>query len=85
MTKDSGRLIGMRTEEAILQDFRRLGYKVRENNRNRLKLQVSDFIIDISKINRVYRCYFEYDEVICCIEMEEHKLLHELFECWGWL
>ena len=75
----------MRTEEEILKDFRILGYKVRENNSKRLKLQVSDYTIDISKINRVYRCYLEDEETICCIELEEHTLIHELFKCWGWL
>ena len=80
-----------RTEQEILDDFKKLGYEfiefticywLRKCNRE------IDISIVIDKELRNYRCvkdrpvtqYYLGD-----IGMKEHKLLNELFTIWGWL
>lgn len=89
----------MRTEEEILKDFEKLGYVIeKEKNYIGYNQDVLFFYKSMYKIhsagikpwdttilkillkNREYRISdYSY------ITLEEHKLLHELFECWGWL
>lgn len=80
-----------RTEQEILNDFEKLGYKV-------LNLPDKPFI-EIGKYNEEYGvwgyivinkneynyCKFIMGGDVVPITMQEHKLLNELFICWGWL
>lgn len=81
----------MRTEQDVLNDFKKLGYDFsifsrsyylskEENRKNTL--------IVIDKELKTYRCinselgsYF----IIGDIKIQEHKLLNELFQIWGWI
>lgn len=69
-----------RTEQEILKDFEKLGYKIVENSKQVLKLSLNDFEITIRKYAHKY-CTSDWDYV----EMHEHLLLHELFTFWGWI
>ena len=79
----------MRTEEQILKDFEELGYDRIENTDEYLKLYKHDFIIELSKFYRCYKSYWEHStlkiRLTINIDMQEHKLLHELLEIWGWI
>lgn len=77
----------IRTEEEILNDFKKMGYEVSSSNMEVTLTLNFSYEIRISKWSRTYRvahkslsgCY------IAQCGMKEHKLLHELFLCWGWL
>ena len=82
----------IRTEEEILKDFGKLGYYINEipgaitlANHNKQK------IIYVNKNKKQYEvCVvgLNIDDIYLPsqpITMQEHKLLHELFLCWGWL
>ena len=75
----------MRTEEEVLKDFEKLGYKIKINNGNKLKLgEITE--IEIDKFWRIYRKDFCYiNRSSRSVNLEEHKLLNELFSIWGWL
>ena len=86
----------IRTEEEILKDFEKLGWIVVDNNVDLvLKRLVKEMFIEIYPycyihINKEKQTYsvidihnganYRYE-----LSMKEHKLLHELFICWGWL
>ena len=70
----------MRTEEQVLKDFEKLGYEVKENSNSLLALSMNDFKINIRKYAKKYSVS-DWDY----IDMQEHKLIHELFTIWGWL
>ena len=74
----------MRTEEEILKEFEELGYDI-FNAPGLLKLNINGLTIIVAKYTRCYECYCDEDRESYVIDMLEHKLLHELFECWGWL
>lgn len=84
----------MRIEKSILKDFELLGYKRNEDSPEGLiwlDKETRNYVlrIEIDKFNLSY-CKFEINkksrlEYPLVITMEEHKLLHELFELWGWL
>ena len=78
----------MRTEKEVLKDFEELGYEVVCNNNLKIKLDNNGDILTISKVSRWYY-YKGYDylnkEIAVHIDMQEHKLLNELFTIWGWL
>lgn len=79
-----------RTEQEILKDFKKLGYKVKENTDNVLVLTTKDnhTFLMISKHFKQYELEYTFCHQACAslwISLEEHKLLHELFACWGWL
>ena len=67
-----------RTEQDILNDFEKLGYKIIQINEKIVFTDEYNRTIHINKIKKVYS-YTTY------IGMQEHKLLNELFEVWGWL
>ena len=76
----------MRTEKEILKDFEKLGYKF-------TKSPVMFSLINSSNTKRIY-IHIDTNEytvagsqpqVFNVLTMQEHKLLHELFECWGWI
>ena len=69
----------MRTEEQILQDFEELGYSAMFQNHTHLELERND--VEYIRI-------FKWDETYtssAVLGMQEHKLLTELFNLWGWL
>lgn len=74
-----------RTEADILNDFEKLGYNVAfVNQENRLLLyKTNGDTIFIYKNTKEY----EKCDVVQSINltMQEHKLLNELFICWGWI
>lgn len=75
------------TEQEILKKFEELGYEVKINNDNILKLidDVYDTVLLINKNTKKYKKF--YDGVIKIAEfiiLQEHQLLTELFRCWGW-
>ena len=86
----------IRTEEEILKDFEKLGWIVVDNNVDLVlkRLEKEMFIeiypycyIHINKEKQTYSVIdihnganYRYE-----LSMKEHKLLHELFICWGWL
>ena len=71
----------MRTEKEILKDFEKLGYEVKESSDGLCLFKIGGYVIDIRKYGKKY--YAIMGTVY--MYMQEHKLLHELFECWGWL
>lgn len=84
----------MRTEQEILKDFEKLGYKRNENDHEyiiRLEKENEKYVLRL-EINKVVLGYCKYEirkedcfEKTINIKMSEHKLLHELFTIWGWL
>lgn len=70
----------IRTEEEILKDFEKLGYEIIENNSNWLEMLLVDenLRMMIFKADMTYT----FDDYL---DMQEHKLLNELFLCYGWL
>lgn len=63
----------IRTEQEILNDFEKIGWKVVVNNSLKLRLSINSFTeLDIDKLEEtyLYKCY---------LTMQEHKLLNELF------
>lgn len=75
----------MRTEEEVLKDFEKLGYDIIYNGQHYIKLNNNGYMMRISKMTKKYKCYDEYSKLAIPIEIEEHKLLTELFSIWGWL
>jgi hypothetical protein len=75
----------MRTEQEILKDFEKLGYKIAfVNQENRLLLYKNngDTIFIYKNTKEYEKC-----DTIQSINftMQEHKLLNELFEVWKWI
>lgn len=70
----------MRTEQDVLKDFEKLGYKLLYNNSFCLVFERNNlYTLSISK---QYKEYWTDGEI--SINMQEHKLLNELFQIWGW-
>ena len=86
----------IRTEQEILKDFDKLGWFVADGNTDFVLKKIEQgmpfeihpycFII-INKEKHTYcvvdiinGANYQYE-----LSMKEHKLLHELFICWGWL
>ena len=70
-----------RTEADILNDFEKLGWIVSRNDEDDFTLRLKGnptCAIWIDKLTKEY-------SMSCCLDMQEHKLLNELFEVWGWL
>ena len=77
----------MRTEEEILKDFKKLGYKI---HRDRYNIFIYAPYIEIEidfdlKGYQKKRGISVGEWTSSFLTLEEHKLLHELFKCWGWL
>ena len=69
-----------RTEADILKDFEKLGWIVSRNDEDDFTLRLKGnptCAIWIDKLTKEY-------SISCCLDMQEHKLLNELFEVWGW-
>ena len=73
--------------QEILKEFEKLDWVAMRNTPYVLELVKGSFVIEIDKANRAYSAHYsEYNNrYVTFFDMEEHKLLHELFECWGWL
>lgn len=74
-----------RTEQDILKDFEKLGYEVIQNNNIKIVLQNDDIEIYIYKSFKEYGKEDIFSNEANRFDMQEHKLLHELFTCWGWI
>lgn len=71
----------MRTEQEILKDFEKLGYEVKEYSDGLCFFKIGGYKIDIRKnIRKDYAIMGSG-----YMNMQEHKLLHELFKCWEWI
>ena len=80
----------MKNEEEVLKEFRKLDYKIIKNDEQFLILYFYNpnsvsFYINVDKHFQTYCCYASRGETICPIELQEHKLLNELFTIWGWI
>lgn len=67
-----------RTEADILKDFEKLGYKVNKSFSHIILSHENGDEIKIWFNDKTY-------SVSIGIDIQEHKLLNELFICWGWL
>lgn len=70
-----------RTEQKILKDFEKLGWKVTQNDEDDFTLRLKGnptCAIHIDKLAKEY-------SMTCCLDIQELKLLSELFEVWGWI
>ena len=80
----------MRTEQESLKDFEKLGYYLSSKKEGFLYngIILSNKNIKGLEIHISFsmKSYAKYDQGLCItITMQEHLLLHELFECWGWI
>lgn len=83
----------IRTEQEVLKDFEKLGYKIKHNYDYELmlekenKVQGGTYNITIDKEFKVYTksTCFDYKNHFMHITMQEHKLLNELFKIWWWI
>jgi hypothetical protein len=82
----------MRTEQDVLKDFEALGYKVVCNNERELVLEDKYYRhhIDRIHIGKDLRLYTKFQHLYRVdepknLDMQEHKLLNELFTIWGWI
>lgn len=83
--QDCLNLMQPRTEADILNEFEKLGYKIKVNNASMLYLTNDyDITIHINKLIKGYRRFYD-NEISNYITIQEHKLLNELFICWGWI
>ena len=71
----------VRTEAEILKDFELLGYVIVDNNKHDLIL-VKDMGLRLM-INKELKHYMVV-ALTPLVNMQEHKLLNELFEVWKW-
>lgn len=84
-------LMQPRTEADILKDFEKLGLVIAKNDDFELILiDDCDRMIAIYKTLKRYDCYYFSEgykplQLSTDITMQEHKLLNELFNLWGWL
>lgn len=72
----------MRTEEQVLKDFEKLGYKITKNTKNWLEIY-DEFLGNKFLISRDDRAYCVVNGEP--ISMLEHNLLTEIFNINGWL
>ena len=72
-----------RTEQEILKDFEELGYEIRIEKDFIDMNGYDDISLFIDLENKTYSKskYLQVED----ITMQEHKLLNELFEVWGWI
>jgi hypothetical protein len=70
-----------RTETDILKDFEALRWIVSRNDEDDFTLRLKGNPTCTIRIDKLTKEY----SMSCCLDMQEHKLLNELFICWGWL
>ena len=71
----------MRTEQDVLMDFEKLGWECTINNEDKLTLRWSDSYPCTIWFNKDTKNY----STNTLIDIQEHKLLNELFTIWGWI
>ena len=79
--QDCLNLMQPRTEQEILKDFEALGWYVSINDEDDFTLRIKGnptCAIWIDKLTKEF-------SMNCCLDMQEHKLLNELFEVWQWI
>lgn len=81
----------MRTEQDVLNDFEKLGYKVVCNSENELVLEERfSYWVDRLHIIKTIKKYAKKqwfsnkESFVQGVDIQEHKLLNELFQIWGW-
>lgn len=79
--QDCLNLMQPRTEADILKDFEKLGWIVSRNDEDDFTLRLKGNPTCAIRIDKLTKEY----SISCCLDMQEHKLLNELFEVWGWL
>lgn len=67
-----------RTEQEILNDFENLGWEVTQNDDSCMIICFNNFARIV-----ILKCAKRYSINNLC-NMQEHKLLNELFAIWGW-
>lgn len=67
-----------RTEQEILKDFEALGWLITSQTETHIELNYDGLKLLIWKSDKTYM----FDNFI---DMQEHKLLNELFEVWQWI
>ena len=78
--QDCLNLMQPRTEADILKDFEKLGWIVSRNDEDDFTLRLKGNPTCAIRIDKLTKEY----SMNCCLDMQEHKLLNELFICWGW-
>jgi hypothetical protein len=79
-----------RTEQELIKEFEKLGYKIEMNNdlfleigRYNDEFDMHEYIC-INKDEHTYEKYLRGGETMA-LTIQEHKLLNELFEVWQWI
>ena len=80
----------MRTEQDILKDLQNYFAIAKNDEYELILIDDCDRIIAIYKDLERYECYYYSEgakplQLATMIYMQEHKLLTELFQIWGWL
>lgn len=76
----------MRTEQDVLNDFEKLGYEDKSINPElAIILLNKNVVIAINKRNKKYSKHKRGEYEADNFTIQEHKLLNELFQIWGWL
>ena len=70
-----------RTEQEILKDFEALGWIVSRDDEDDFILRLKGNPTCVVWIDKTTKEY----SLTCYLDMQEHKLLNELFMCYGWL
>ena len=74
------------TEQDVLNEFEKIGWQVTRNDNICMILKREEDVLTISKLSKWYHCCLpQANEYRLPIDMDDHKLLHELFKIWGWL
>lgn len=75
----------MRTGQDVLKDFEKINYTLNKNDEYTLSITRENKIIHIVKPTKSYKKYDRKTFLSLSFEMQEHKLLNELFQIWGWI
>ena len=65
-----------RTEQELIKEFEKLGWKVSRNDEDYFTLRLKGNPTCAIWVDKTIKEY----SMNCCLDMQEHKLLHELFE-----
>ena len=80
--QDCLNLMQPRTEQEILKDFEKLGYFIKKETSF---ITLTNEYDDVIFIDLKDKCYDKSHYLhVVSITIQEHKLLNELFEVWGW-
>ena len=83
--QDCLNLMQPRTEADILKDFEVIKYRIYKNDEHSLMMVRGSKVIHIIKPAKLYRKYDKKSLSSLVFDMQEHKLLNELFEVWQWI